>query len=498
MRLISLLFFIISQSVWSQSLNVDSLDNYISKLTSEFEYGMPGLAIGVIQGDSVLFKKGYGVTRSEQGFPVSTQTIFPILSCTKAFTATCIGILVDEGKLNWEDKVVEHLPDFKLSDPWITKAITIGDLLSHRSGLGTFDGDLLWYGSNYSTVEVIEKIQYYPLKGDFRLDFNYNNIMYLVAGRIVEKTSGLKLDEFLQTRIFDVLGMKHSFTKQVEVAEPFQFASPHIAGKPIQAVSLDNAVAAGGIKASLDDMILWLRMYLNKGTLDGKRIISEDTYRTITSPKIILNDHGLGGYGFGWYIDYDDSEKTIYHGGGMPGYKSMVAIYPEYQLGIVVLTNQISLINEGLVNMIAAYLKDPSLVDWSNNRKYFSYFTYSWDNPKQIKIKPNLPDDFSQYIGRYQDQIYGQARVIMNGTDAILELLPSKDLLSGKLYYLGNSRYKIKLKDPFLPLGEVVFERNENHEIIGFRLEIPNDDFNFDNLNFQKILIEENNAGNTP
>ena len=269
MKFLFVFFFLFFNSLWSQSIDVDSLDNYISKLVTE--YNMPGIAIGVIHNDEVIFKKGYGTTSKENGFPINTQTVFPIMSCTKAFTATCIGILVDEGKLKWNDKVIKYLPDFKLSDPWITKEITISDLLSHRSGLRSFDGDLLWYGTNYSSDEIIDKIQYYPIKGSFRLDFNYNNVMYIVAGKIIEKVTGLTWNEFLKAKIFDILGMKDSSTTLSELTKTAEHALPHIANKPIRPRSLDNVAPAGSINSTIDDMLLWLQMYLNSGAFFEKK-----------------------------------------------------------------------------------------------------------------------------------------------------------------------------------------------------------------------------------
>ncbi|UJH67292.1 serine hydrolase [Muricauda sp. SCSIO 65647] len=456
------------------------------------EYNMPGMAIGVVHNDSIIFKKGFGVTSTEKGSPINTQTVFPIMSCTKAFTATCLGILVDEGKLKWNDKVIEYLPAFKLSDPWITKELTISDLLSHRSGLRLFDGDLLWYGTNYSSDEVIDKIQYYPIEGAFRLDFNYNNVMYVVAGKIIEKVSGLAWSEFLRTKIFDPLGMKNSSTTISELTKSADHALPHIANKPIQPRSVDNAAPAGAINSTIDDMLIWLQMYLNEGGIFEKKIISKETFETITSPKIIIGDRGSEGYGFGWYIGYENKQKVIFHGGGMPGYKSMVALYPESRLGIVVLTNKISSINEGLINMISTYIIKPELTDWSENRKYFSYFGYSWDNPKNTDLSVNLPSNFSQYTGLYEDNVYGKASIRSINGRGILKLLPSEELFSGILYPVDKTTFKIKLKDEFLPVGEIVFELDKKGNIEGFRMEIASGDFNFDNLNFKKIKTDGN------
>ncbi|MEX0314203.1 MAG: serine hydrolase domain-containing protein [Allomuricauda sp.] len=489
MRKLVYIFLFLPCWLLSQSLEIDSLDNYITKLIDE--YKMPGIAIGVIHNDTVLFKKGYGTTKIENGLPVSSQTVFPILSCTKAFTATCLGILVDEGKLKWDDKVVKYLPSFKLSDPWITKEITIGDLLSHRSGLRAFDGDLLWYSTNYSRNEVIEKIQYYPIIGNFRLDFNYQNVMYLVAGKIVEEVSDLTWDDFVKTRIFKPLGMSASSTSLSELQAASNYAHPHIADKPIIPRSTDNAGPAGSINSTIDDMLQWLQMNLNEGKWNGHQILKKQTFQTITSPKMLLDNKSLSSYGFGWNIDYENGQKVLYHGGGMPGYKSIMALFPEHKIGIVVLTNKITMINEGLMNMISSYIIDPEKVDWSENRKYFTYFHYSWDTPTTLRTKPNLPDSFNKYIGLYKDDVYGLAKIKKVNETGVLELLPSKKMLSGQLYFENKSTFKVQFKDEFLPIGKVVFQLDEHQNIKAFRLDIPNDDFNFDNLKFVKL---KNNA----
>jgi CubicO group peptidase (beta-lactamase class C family) len=187
-RKIFITLLVIPRFVFSQHLTTDSLNMFIAKQVKD--YKIPGLAIGIIQNDSVFFKHGYGVTSTAAGSPVTTQTVFPISSCTKAFTAAAIGILVDEGKLNWGDKVIKYLPDFKMSSPWITKELTISDILSHRSGLASYVGDLLWYGTDYTRDQIINKIQHLPVGNNFRVDFGYSNLMYLVAGKIIERVSG--------------------------------------------------------------------------------------------------------------------------------------------------------------------------------------------------------------------------------------------------------------------------------------------------------------------
>lgn len=179
MKKLLILFVLLPNFIFALQKETDSLDAFVAKQVKD--YKVPGLAIGIIEAGKVVFKKGYGVTSTIDNFPVTTQTIFPLSSCTKAFTTAAMAVLVDHGKINWNDKVTKFLPDFKLSDPWITKELTISDILSHRVGLNSYDGDLLWYGTNYTQKEIVSKIQYSPIRNNFRIDFGYSNIMYLVA-----------------------------------------------------------------------------------------------------------------------------------------------------------------------------------------------------------------------------------------------------------------------------------------------------------------------------
>lgn len=210
MKKLFLVLLIMPCLVFAQ-YQTDSLDHFIAKQVAD--YHVPGLAIGIVKGNKLVFKKGYGINSTVDSLPVNVQTVFPIMSCTKAFTAAAIGILVDEGKVHWNDKVIQYLPDFKLSDPWITKHLTIADILSHRSGLKGFDGDLLWYGTNYSRREIVRRMQYSAIRNNFRSEFGYQNVMYIVAGLIIEKVSGQTWDDFIQQHFFSPLSMNGSSTK---------------------------------------------------------------------------------------------------------------------------------------------------------------------------------------------------------------------------------------------------------------------------------------------
>ncbi len=465
----------------------DSLDAFIAKQVAD--YHIPGLAIGIIKGNDIVFKKGYGINSTVDSIPVSVQTVFPVMSCTKAFTAAAMGILVDEGKVNWNDRVIKYLPDFKLSDPWITKHLTIADILSHRSGLEGFDGDLLWYGTNYSRPEVVRRIQYNAIKNNFRSDFGYQNVMYVVAGLIVEKVSGQTWDKFIQQHFFFPLSMKSSSTTIAQMKKGNNYAHPHLRDKPIPIMNMDNVAPAGSINSNIDDMLRWVQMWINKGTYNDRQLFSTDTYKAITSAKVMLSHNADDAYGFGWYIGYENDRKIISHGGGMPGYKSFITIIPEDSIGIIILTNKITYLNEELADVIIKYLTTNTM-DWreTENNMYGKNFHFLWDEDDSdttYKQHSFIPD-ISVYKGIYEDKGYGKAVIREENGKGFLELLPSKKQFSGYLYYINKNTFKIVFNDRFVPAGEVIFTTNKNGKPVGFRLDINSSDFLFKYLDFKR------------
>jgi len=487
-RIFIILFLIVPYCSFSQQNDSASLDQFIAKQVDD--YKIPGLAIGIIKDHKVIFKNGYGQTSNIKGLPVNTQTVFPISSCTKAFTAAALGILVDQGKINWDDKVIKYLPDFKLSDPWITKELTITDLLSHRSGLKTFDGDLLWYGTQKTRKDIARLIRYSPIRTNFRNDFAYQNVMYLVAGLVVEAVTGKTFDAFLQERIFSPLKMTGTATSRDSITAKSNFALPHIQNKPIKPLNMDNITPAGGVDSNIDDMLSWMQMWLAHGRANDTTILDNGTIETITSLKTLASDNTDNGYGLGWYIKHTPNGKVINHNGGMPGYISSVVLFPDSSSGIVILTNKISPVNDQLVKAITAYLNQKEAFDWKEADKGMSgkNKVFDWDKkrkpqPKKSAVIPN----FNRYEGEYEDMVYGKAVIRREKGKPFLELLPTKELFSGFLYNIDPDRFKIVFNDPFIPEGEVVFVRDTNKKITGFKLNIESNDFLFSDLDFDKI-----------
>ena len=430
----------------------DSLYWFIDKQVND--YKIPSLAIGVIKNNSIVYKNGFGKE-------VTPETLFPILSCTKAFTSAAIGILVDEGKLKWDDKVIKYLPGFKLKDTKVTQQLTIRDILSHRSGLESFEGDLLWYRTDYSREEIIKRIRYSPLKNKFRKEYGYQNIMYLVAGEIIEKVTGKKWEDFLKEKIFIPLQMNSTRTTDY----------------------LYNIAPSGAIQSNIDDMLTWIRLWMDSGSYNGKKIISNKSIADITTPQIFISDKKEESYGMGWQIESDTNNKVISHGGGMPGYKSLVIIDTENKNGLVLFTNKITYLNEELAGIVLDYFNSGNM-NWMEKDKGLQSknFRFGWDdaeNPHQASIIPA----FDEYTGTYEDIQYGKTVIKKDHDTAVIEFLPAIKQYKGYLSYINKDTMHIVFNDPFISDGNIIFNRNKN-KIKSFKFDIPRGDFIFSNYNF--------------
>ncbi|HEX4592583.1 MAG TPA: serine hydrolase domain-containing protein, partial [Gemmataceae bacterium] len=261
------------------------LDNYARKVLADWH--APGVAVAVVKNDKVIFIRGYGVREVGKPEPVDEHTVFDIASCSKAFTAAALAILVDQGKVRWNDPVSKFLPNFQLSDPFVTRELTVRDLLCHRSGLGTFAGDLVWYNTNYDRAEVLRRARFLKPTTSFRSAFGYQNILFLAAGEIVPGVSGQSWDDFVRDRIFAPLGMTTAVTRTRDC--PSNAATPH-AVKADKAVAVprynaDSVAPAAGVHASVDDLAKWLRLQLGMGEFEGKRIYSPSAARQMWTPQ---------------------------------------------------------------------------------------------------------------------------------------------------------------------------------------------------------------------
>ncbi|MDF3981728.1 serine hydrolase [Luteibacter sp. PPL201] len=419
-------------------------DTYVDAARKQFD--VPGIAVAIVKDGRVVMEMGSGVRRLGEPAKVDAHTQFAIASNTKAFTAASLAILSDEKKLDMNDRVIDRLPWFQMSDPYVTREMRLRDLLAHRSGLSLGAGDLLyWPATTYSTEEVVQRLRHVPLTNSFRAEYAYDNILFAVAGLVIQQVSGMPYAQFVHDRIFAPLGMTESRIDAPDHIGPdddvatghakFNFTDL----KPVDPMSWRNNEAAGGIYASVHDLAKWMTMQLAGGTYtdaNGKeqRLFSVERQKEMWSlitpiriaepsvPELKATQPNFSGYGEGWFVSDYRGHKLVWHTGGWPGMVSRLTLVPDLHLGIVVLTNQESGAAFQAVTMRAldAYMDAPR-TDWI--AAYDAAVKKSQSNAddsmkkheaaRQKGAKPSLPLD--GYAGTYRDPWYGDVVVEKQG-----------------------------------------------------------------------------------
>src|SRR5262245_259514 len=409
------------------------LDAWVARAMQTFE--VPGLGLAVVHNDAVVVAKGYGVRRLAEPARVDEKTLFGIASNTKVFTAAALGLLVEEGKIRWDAPVIRYLPAFAMYDPFVTRELTIRDLLVHRSGLGLGAGDLLWWPpSTYNRKEIAERLRFIPPATSFRSAYAYDNVLYLVAGEVIEAVSGRSWEDFVSSRILAKVGMSGSNVRHSAAVAGGNVAATHapLDGKVrvIEPFDSDNTNPAGGINASAEDMAKWLRVLASGGRLaDGTRLFSESTFRDLTSivtplpigspaPELAQLRPNFSGYALGLGIRDYRGRKVLMHTGGLPGYVSRVIVVPDAGLGVAVLTNQESTYAFDAIayRVVDHYLEAPAF-DWIGAFKKVADRDVAETSEAERRAaasrdttsKPSLP--LAKYAGTYRDAWYGDVAV---------------------------------------------------------------------------------------
>lgn len=330
---------------FAQEKSLEGFKEFVDQQLKEWK--VPGLAIAIVKDGKVIFSEGFGYRDVKNKLEVTPKTLFAIGSCSKAFTATAIGILVDEGNLDWDKPLRDYLPAFKMHDSFATERMTPRDLVCHRSGLPRHDA--VWYSSPFSRKEIFERIQYLEPSKDFRSFWQYQNIMFMTAGYMVGQIAGTTWEEFVQKKILDPLGMKdgnfsvENSKKALDFALPYTVKKEEIKEIPFR--NIDNIGPAGSINSNVTDMAQWILLNLNKGKWGDKQIISEANLSQIHSPQMIMpapikyDEVLYSSYGMGWAITPYRGHLLIHHGGGIDGFISWVSFMPRDKIGLVVLTN---------------------------------------------------------------------------------------------------------------------------------------------------------------
>ncbi|MCP4272675.1 MAG: serine hydrolase [Gammaproteobacteria bacterium] len=354
------LFAILVLITGSLQVSADSRTQAIQKLVDKTmtTFQVPGVAIGIIKDGEVVLAKGYGTADLATGDAVNQDTIFKIASNSKAFTAASLAILVDQGKLDWNDKVVTYLPDFQMIDPWITKEFNIVDLLTHRSGLGRFAGDLMIWPepTKFSRADVVKNLRHLKVTSSFRSRYAYDNLLYIVAGELVSAVSGMPWEEFVAEQIFKPLGMDRCYAGGIDVGQVSNLVATHIVVENKLIIDVPNIIndktslmaAAGGVKCSVSNLLSWVDMLLQGGSLKDKTVISLEQrdmlWKSVTPLSISRKDRELEdihyyGYALGWYVSDYQGHWMVSHTGTLSGTRSKIILLPDQKLGIVILTN---------------------------------------------------------------------------------------------------------------------------------------------------------------
>jgi CubicO group peptidase (beta-lactamase class C family) len=500
-----------------------------SKVSSEFidsivnvsmnKFPQAGVAIGVIQDGKISHLKGYGIASKNTNTSVDENTLFAIASNSKAFTATALGILVDQGKINWEDKVIDHIPEFRMYDSYVTANFTIQDLLTHRSGLGLGAGDLMFFpdGADFTIDDIIASFQYLTPVSNFRTKYDYDNLLYMVAGEVVNRVSGKSWDNFVQNEIMAKLGMNSSVGLYQNISNNPNVAFPHKTENneiiEIGAYSnFDGSFgAAGGIYSNVTDMSKWVQMHLNNGLYGdslNNTLISKSNHKELWKihTNIISDPYGRGyynshyrGYGLGFFLQDQGGYSVINHSGGLPGMLSMVTMIPELNSGIIVLTNSapggLSLVT--LTNEIKDKIIGAEEFDWlAWAEKRLAHSTSEADSMvnavwKQVEKSKKTKLDFRNYLGRYKDNWFGEVVVYEKDGNLWFKSLRSPKLEGEMKLYKANTfaiawEYQDMDCDAFISFQ---LDENGNGTSASMKGISPAIDFSFDFQDLDLIKI---------
>lgn len=420
-------------SLGAQEPDWADFDDYVAAAAKE--WNVPGLAIAVVKDDRIVFERGYGTTSLSGGGSVDEHTMFSIGSTTKAMTSAAIGMLVDEGKLAWDDTVSEHMPHFRLADADATARLRVRDLLTHNAGVP--NTDVLWYEQANDLDEILRRMQYVELDAAMYSSFTYQNVMYAAAGKLIELASGMTWGQFIERRIFEPLGMKRSVASLARtrlrdnVATPHDYVDEQLV--TIENASVDSVPAAGAVWSSVHEMALWARFLLRGCTTEtGKRLLAEASCAQLFEPQTLVNremypamrlyDHQWFTYGLGWFQTDYNGRALDFHSGSIDGLVALHGLIRGENLGVYILANRDhaevrhALMYRAL-DLYDEHLTDDDRRDWNREVKdLFDRLDHErqegiQEAKKAQKKDPRPPLAREAYVGDYSDRFFGDVSV---------------------------------------------------------------------------------------
>jgi CubicO group peptidase (beta-lactamase class C family) len=430
----ALIIFVLRPSTQAQSTPPSDLDTYVARSLKTFE--VPGLSLAIVKDGKTVLAKGYGVRKLGASTPVDENTLFGIGSNTKAFTSAALATLVDAHVISWDDPVYQRLPGFQMYDPYVSHEMTIRDLLTHRSGMGLGEGDLLfWPHTTFTRDDIIYRLRFMKPASSFRSHYAYDNLMYIAAGQIIPAVTGKSWEDYIHEKILLPLGMNNTSLSNAAFKPGDDYAFPHskVDGKfqAIDFVNLDNAGPAGSINSSAAEMAKWITLQLARGKFPNsdKRLFTEERSREMWSPQTILPTGESSGplaalrpkfadYALGWGIRDYHGRKLVGHTGGVAGFVSRVMLVPEENLGVVILTNaeQTGAFDSILFHILDHYFALPA-TDWITDfkaadeadQKEADEITKKQNADRAAAAKPSLL--LEKYAGVYTDPWYGPVTI---------------------------------------------------------------------------------------
>ncbi|MFC7048704.1 serine hydrolase [Emcibacter nanhaiensis] len=479
------------------------------------KFQVPGVSFGLIKDGKIIISKGYGVLEVGKKARVDDETLFAIASNSKAFTAASLAILVDEKKLNWDDKVTDYIPTFQMYDPWVTREFKIRDLLVHNSGLGLGAGDLMfWPSSGFSRKEIVHGLRYLKPISSFRSEYAYDNLMYILAGEVVEAISGVPYERFVETRILKPLDMKNCAADRVRLKGYKNIAEPHVLSerKLVRTKRIEKpyekavSAAAGGILCSTKSMLKWVNMHLHNGKLpNGTTLLSQEQHEIMIAPHTPMSvpkefrekfQSNFKAYGLGFRVQDINGHKWVAHTGGLQGMVSYVNMIPDIDLGFVMFTNQHSgaFLSAVANTLLEAYTSERS-TDW------ITY--YEAKRKEQVaeaaKLVPVLEDSayspeqlLDYYIGTYRDPWFGKV-TISEKNGGLYFASEKSERLRGRMLPYKEDLFIVYWDERELEADAYVkFERSFNRTLSGFVMKAvsPLTDFSFDFQDLDFRLVE--------
>ncbi|WP_281298451.1 serine hydrolase [Flavobacterium limnophilum] len=513
-KLIALLLLFIACNSFAQ-ISEKQVDELVENTLKSFN--VPGIAVAIVKDGKVVLAKGYGIKSMLTKEKVDANTLFGIASNSKAFTTAALAMLVDEKKIKWDDKVTQYLPDFKMYNDYVTNEFTIRDLVTHRSGLGLGAGDLMIWpdGSDFKTTDIIHNLQYLKPVSAFRTKYDYDNLLYIVAGEVIAKVSGKSWCDFIEERIMKPLEMNHSAASFVRLKDTSNVIAPHVPTdgklKIISRYKNQTFDAAAGIYSNVNDLGKWMIVQLQNGKYGSEnqlQLFSKKEQNEMWSLQTIIpantkppyNTH-FSGYGLGWFLSDVKGYKQVTHTGGLEGIVTQTTLFPELNLGIVVLTNQQS---GAAFTAITNTIKDSYLdIPYTNYVEIYSkrekdniaeadkttnevWATIAKNQKEKLKI------DYKKYTGLYVDNWFGKIELFEKKGKLLFKSIRSPKLV-GEVFFYKDNTFTVKWNNrSFNADAFLLFEMDETGKSIQIKMKPISDltDFSYDFQDLDLIRVQ--------